>query len=66
MADKVTKVDFSVLEVQWVLVSLEAMTKVIQRKISAEFAGSDVIPIRHRELAEVQATLQKVRAAHNG
>ena len=46
------------------MVSLEAMTKVIQRKISSEFAGSDVIPIRHRELAEVQSVLQKVRIAN--
>jgi len=64
MADKVTKVEFSGLDVQWVMVSLEAMTKVIQRKISSEFAGSDVIPIRHRELAEVQSVLQKVRIAN--
>lgn len=66
MVDKVTKLEFSALDALWVIASLEAMTKVIQRKISAEFAGSDVIPIRRRELAEVQATLHKVRSAHYG
>ena len=57
MADK--KVELTNIEVQWVRKSLQLQRASLQRSISKEIVGSDIYVLRQREIADLDALVNK-------
>lgn len=58
MAD-VKKFELSVLEVNWVKKSLTLQRASLQRSLQKEIVGSDIYVLRQREIADLDALINK-------